>query len=120
MTMTKKLAKIKNASLNIKDRGILGFWIAVDYEDGFSQMVGGVALDDWCEAKKSRVGTAYGCELIRLLLIEFGVNDFSEMQGMHAWVWGEGGGLQFKAKGIQALRCNNPKTEAVIFSEVTL
>ena len=32
--MNKKLAKITSAKLEIKDRGILNFWIFVEYEEG--------------------------------------------------------------------------------------
>lgn len=31
--MNKQLAKIKSAGLEIKERGILNFWIIVDYEE---------------------------------------------------------------------------------------
>ena len=99
----KKLAKITKASLEIKERGILNFWIHVDYEDGCSQGVGGLVLDEWDEEKKRRVGTAYGCEMIRQLLLVTNTNDFSEMKGKMIWVIGEGDGLSFTPKGIQAL-----------------
>ncbi len=75
-------------------------------------------LDDWCKEKEERVGTAYGCEMIRRLLLELCVNDFSEMKGKHVWVIGEGEGLNFKPTGIQSLRVDNPKSKPVIFSEV--
>ena len=116
--MNKQLAKISKASLEIKERGILNFWINVDYEEGGSQGVGGIALDKYCKEKEDRVGTAYGCEMIRRLLLELCVNDFSEMKGKHVWVIGEGKGLSFKPAGIQALRGDNPKSKPVMFSEV--
>lgn len=116
--MNKQLAKISKASLEIQERGILNFWIHVDYEEGYSQGVGGIALDEWCKEKEERVGTAYGCEMIRRLLLELCVNDFSEMKGKHIWVIGGGEGLSFKPVGIQALRGDNPKSEPVMFSEV--
>ena len=74
--MDKRLAKISKASLEIQERGILNFWIHVEYEEGCSQVVGGYALDEYCEEKGERIGTAYGCEMIRQLLIELRVNDF--------------------------------------------
>ncbi len=116
--MNRKLAKITKAKLEIQERHILNFWIHVDYEDGFSQGVGGIALDEWSEDKKSRIGTAYGCEMIRRLLIELNVDDFSEMAGKHIWVHGEGESFSFKAVGIQALSTDNKESKAVIFSEV--
>lgn len=118
--MDKQLAKIKRASLETKERGALSFWIHVDYEEGFSQGVGGYALDTYNGTKKSREGTAYGCEVIRRLLIELQVNDFSEMKGQQIWVLGEGGCLSFKPLGIQALKTNNSKSKPVIFEEIFL
>jgi len=56
--------------------------------------------------------------MIRRLLLELCVNDFSEMKGKHIWVIGEGEGLSFTPKGIQALRGDNPKSKPVMFSEV--
>jgi len=44
--MNKQLAKITSAGLEIKERGILNFWIFVDYEDGGSQGVA-VSLCDY-------------------------------------------------------------------------
>ncbi|MGD2065619.1 MAG: hypothetical protein PVI43_00435 [Candidatus Bathyarchaeota archaeon] len=115
--MTKQLAKISKAALEIQERGILNFWIHVDYEDGGSQGVGGIALDQWDEEKQSRVGTAYGCEVIRRLLLALNVNDFSEMKGKMIWVIGEGKGLSFEPTGIQPLNVDS-KSEAVIFSDI--
>lgn len=114
----KKLAKISKATLEIQERGILNFWIYVDYEDGFSQGVGGLCLDKYDKTLDSRVGTAYGCELIRRLLIELQVNDFSEMKGLHVWVMGDGYGFSFKPQGIKALDTNNKKSKAVMFQKI--
>ena len=114
----RRLAKISKASLDIQERGILNFWIFVDYEDGGSQGIGGIALDEWDEDKESRVGTAYGCEVIRRLLLTLGVNDFSEMRGKIVWVIGQGEWLSFKPTGIQPLKVDNSEGEAVIFSDI--
>ena len=116
--MNKVLAKISSAKLEIQDRDILNFWISVNYEDGGSQGIGGIALDEYCKDKERRVGTAYGCELIRRLLVELGVNDFSEMSGLHVWVLGEGKGLSFKPRGIEALYVDNKGAKGVIFSDI--
>ncbi len=114
----KRLAKISKASLEIKERGILNFWIYVDYEEGCSQGVGGIPLDSYSEERQSRVGTAYGCEVIRRLLLELNVNDFSEMGGKHIWVLGEGTGLGFTPTGIQGLKGDNGTTQGVVFDEI--
>jgi len=115
--MNKQLAKITNATLEIQDRGILMFNIIVDYEESGVQNIGGLDLDDWDEDKKTRVGTAYGCEIIRRLLLTLQVNDFSEMKGITIWVYGEGEGLGFKPKGIQRLKVDSDK-EPLIFDDV--
>lgn len=117
--MNKQLAKITRASLEIKERGILNFWIHVEYEEGCCQGVGGIVLDTYDNKKETRVGTAYGCEMIRRLLLALDVNDFSEMKGKHLWVIGEGDGLGFRPKGIQALRVDNKGAKPVVFDDVS-
>jgi len=116
--MNKKLAKITSAKLEIKERGILNFWIFVDYEDFGSQGIGGIALDEWSEDKKIRIGTAYGCEIIRRLLETLNVNDFSEMKDLMIWVHGTGDGLGFNPKGIEPLKVSGLNKEALIFDDV--
>lgn len=117
--MEKKLAKITKAHLEIQERGILNFWIFVDYEeDGFSQGVGGIDLDTWDEMKRKRVGSAFGAEVIRQLLICIGVNDFSEMKGKYIWVLGEGDGMQFTPKGVQSLNTEKSKAMQVVWEDI--
>ena len=111
-----KLARITSASLEIKDRGILNFWIMVDYEEGMSQGIGGIALDEYSESLKERVGSAYGCEMIRQLLLCLNVNDFKEMVGKDIFVLGDGNGLSLDPNGIRALKAN--KKKKVIFDDV--
>jgi hypothetical protein len=115
--MNRQLAKVTNAGLEIKDRGILTFWIHVDYEDGGSQGIGGLCLDDYNKEKKTRVGSAYGCEMIRRLLLELDVNNFNEMKGQIIWVHGEGSGLSFTPKGIERLKVDGGR-EPLIFEDV--
>lgn len=117
--MIYKLAKVSKASLEIQDRGILNFWIHVDYEEGCSQGVGGIVLDGYDKELKGRVGTAGGCEIIRQLLLLFQVNDFSEMKGKYIWVVGEGEGLSFNPKGLKALHVDKPgEVKEVIFKDI--
>ena len=116
--MDKKLAKISSAGLNVKDRGILTFNITVNYEDGLSQNIGGITLDDYDKGKETRIGTAYGCEMIRQLLLEVGVNDFSEMKGKHIWVLGDGTGFSFKTLGIRSLNVDNKDAKDLIFDDI--
>jgi len=116
--MNKQLAKISKAGLEIQERGILNFWINVDYEEGLSQGIGGISLDQYDKEKEDRRGTAYGCEMIRRILLELCVNDFSEMKGKRVWIYGEGAGFGFEPKGISSLKTDNPKSKPVIFSEI--
>lgn len=114
--MNKQLAKVTKASLEIKERNILNFWIHVEYEEGGGQGVGGICLDTWDENKKRRVGTAYGCEMIRRLLKIFNVDDLSEVKDQYIWVLGEGDGLSFKPKGFQQMK--DQGGDAFLFEEV--
>ncbi len=114
--MKKVLARVRSAKLDM-EREILSFWIHVDYEDFGSQGVGGISLDTYDKQKETRVGTAFGCEVIRRLLIAFGVNDLSEMQGRTIWVLGEGEGLGFDPKGVQPLRVDSD-VDPVVFDDI--
>jgi hypothetical protein len=113
-----QLAKISSATLEIQERGILNFWIHVDYEEGCSQGIGGIALDTFDKKKDRRIGTAFGCEVIRRLLIALKVNDFSKMKGKMVWVIGDGQGFSFKPTGIRALSVDSKKADPVIFSAI--
>lgn len=115
--MNEQLAKVKSATLEIQDRGILNFWINVDYEEGCSQGVGGIALDTYDKQLESRVGTAYGCEVIRQLLLLFNVNDFSGMKDKYVYVVGEGSGFGFTPKGFKSLKVDG-KQKTVIFDDI--
>lgn len=115
--MNEMLAKITGAKLEIQERGVLNFWIYVQYEDGGVQGIGGITLDNYCKEKERRVGTAYGCEMIRQLLICLDVNDFSEMKDKNIWVIGEGQGFNFKPKGLRPLKVDSDK-EPVIFDDI--
>ena len=121
----KQLARIEKATLSI-ERGILSFWIFVNYEEGPSQGIGGIALDDTKHEKQTdgsmkfikRQGTAYGCEVIRRLLLALGVNDFSEMKGRNIWVLGKPGRFGFTPVGIQKLRNDSGNQDPVIFDDI--
>lgn len=123
MTVVKKLAKVESATFEIQERGILNFWVNVKYEDGWNQGVGGICLDDWDEQLGKRVGTAYGCEMIRQLLLFFGVNNLNEAKGQILYVVGEQDGesvLSFKPTGFEHLAVNykQNRQEKVCFNEI--
>ena len=115
--MSKQLAKIRSTRLEINDHGILTFAIDVDYENGFSQCVGGMALDTYDKIKERRVGTASGCEIIRRLIDEFKVGGLEYLKNKHCWIYGDGDELNFKPKGIQTLSVD-AKTKGIFFEDI--
>jgi len=115
--MNKQLAKVSKVSFNIKERGILTFHVMVDYEECGSQGVGGLRLDEYDKEKKERVGTAYGREMIRQLMITLDVDNFEDAKGKVIWVLGEGEGLSFKPLGLQSLNVYG-KQKTMIFKDI--
>ncbi len=114
--MNKQLATINSARLDILDRGILTFWIIVDYEEFGNQGIGGYALDEYCNTKKRRIGTAYGCEMIIRLMKLFQVDTLSDAEGMSVWILGNGKGFGFKPHGLRTLKKDGARE--LIFKDV--
>lgn len=107
MQQLELLAKIEKCNLSFRDNNILILNIYVDYEEGMSQNIAGICLDTYDENIKDRIGTAYGCEMIRLLLEMFQVDNLSELNGKYIYVYGEsenGGMLSFKPQGFRTLK----------------
>ena len=115
--MKKKLAKIDRAGLSI-EREMLTYWIYVKYEEGGGQRVGGHVLDTYNQDKERREGTQYGCEIIRIILIAFKINDLHELKGRVIWIYGEGEGLKFKPLGISPLRVDSKEDHIIIFDDI--
>ena len=112
--MRTEIAKVNNLNIYIQDHGILTFTIDVTYEDGTGQGVGGFALDTFDTVKKERVGTSFGCQMIKMLLDFFdGINN---AKGQIIQVIGEGDGLSFKPLGIEKAFTHDRKT--IIFNDV--
>ena len=112
-----KLAKIESAKVGI-DRGcFLTWWLHVKYEDGFCQGIGGYTLDDYDEKLERRVGTAYGADIIRQIMVMFDVDDFSKLKGRYMWVTGESCGFAFDVKGIKPLKLDNPDADYLDFED---
>ena len=120
--MNRQLAKIRTLNLNYQDRQILMLNLNVDYETGCSQNIfGGLILDepvkDSAGKFSHRQGSAFGCEMIRLILDVLKIDDLSEGKGKYIHVLGEGGGFDFKPKGLETLRVDGDQKK-IIFSEV--
>lgn len=122
MELNRQLAKITKLRLSYQDRQILMINMYVDYEEGGSQLVyGGVAIDEPVKDNNGkfshRQGSAFGCELIRLILDALKIDDLSEGKGKYIHVLGEGSGFSFKPKGIETLHLDGDQ-KTIIFDEV--
>ena len=114
--MEKQLARITDTFLGIEERGFLTFWLFVDYEDGFSQGIGGYALDIYDQNTKQRVGSKYGTTMIIRLLDTLRVKELKDAKDMDIFILGENEGFKFEYKGIQALRADGGKK--LLFADV--
>lgn len=107
--MQQQLAKITKAGLSIVDSGILTFNIEVRYESGLSQSIGYICLDTYKAATndepRTRVGTAYGCEIIRQLLLTLEVDNLNDAKDKIIWVLGSGTveNFNFAPTGLKTL-----------------
>ena len=77
MKVIKHLCEVTEASLGYQDRKILVLNVFVSLEQGGCLNIFGNVLDSYDETRKHRVGSAYGCELIRQTLDFFGVSALS-------------------------------------------
>lgn len=75
-------AKITSTALGPESHGIFSAYLHLDY-GGAGQAFGGYALDSWDEAKKERIGTAYGAEFVRRVLATVGVEKWESLTGKH-------------------------------------
>jgi len=76
----RELGRVERAELFVEDHGILTFYLHLTF-GGSGQGFGGVALDTWDDAKKRRVGTAGGCDLVLRLLDLFKVDRLERCVG---------------------------------------
>ena len=85
--MKEVMAKITGTSLGIEDHGIFTAWLDVTYDGkGTSQSIGGYALDEWDDATKHRVGTAYGLEWIKRVMAAAGVDRWEKLVGRTVFI----------------------------------
>jgi hypothetical protein len=72
------IAKIESTFLGIEDHGIFTAFLHVTYGSG-GQGIGGYAMDEY--DGENRVGTAYGMEWIRRVLLACGVDSWEKLSG---------------------------------------
>ena len=109
--MIKHLCKVTEASLGYRDRKILTINVFVSLEQGGCLNIFGNVLDSYDEDRKHRVGSAYGCELIRQTLDFFGVSDLHEIKDHYCYVLSEKEYISgsWDVLGIEQLGCSNKK-----------
>lgn len=109
--MIKHLCKVTEASLSYQDRKIMVLNIFVNLEDGGSLAVFNNVLDSYDETRKHRIGSAYGCELIRQTLDFFGVSDLHEIKDYYCYVLSDKEYISSSSDvlGIEQLGCSGKK-----------
>lgn len=83
--MERKIAKVDETFLGVEDHGHLTFSLKMNF-GGTSQCIGMYSIDRYDPEKKSRIGTAEGAELIRRILLAFGVKSWEELTGRTVYV----------------------------------
>lgn len=84
--MNKQLCNVTKVCTSYQDRRILILDVFVDLESGGGLSVFNICLDTYDQDKKQRVGTAYGCEMIRQTLDFFGVDDLSQIKNYKCYL----------------------------------
>lgn len=84
--MNYQLCNVKSVTTNYQDRKILILDVNVELVDGGGLSVFNVVLDTYDKDKQKRVGTAYGCEMIKACLDFFGVNNLSEVKNYKCYL----------------------------------
>lgn len=82
----KILCNVTSSGLNIKERGVLVLDLYCDLPTWGSLSVFNMVLDTYDKEKERRVGTAFGCEMIRQTLEFFGVNNLHEIKNYKCYL----------------------------------
>lgn len=83
-----KNAIIRGTMLGPEDHGILTCSLTLDYGDS-CQGFGGYSFDNYDEARKVRIGSAWGMEFINRLLQTLRVSSWEKLPGTHCRVRAE-------------------------------
>lgn len=120
--MIKHLCKVTGASLGYQECKILVLNVHVSLEHGGDLNLFGNVLDSYDETRKHRVGSAYGCELIRQTLDFFGVSDLHEIKDYYCYVLSDKEYVSYSsdALGIEQLSCSGKSNnqQRIIKSEL--
>lgn len=81
-------AEIESTFLGFEDHGILTCYLHLRY-DGGGQGFGGFCLDNFSEVDSRRVGSAFGAEFIRQVLLTVGVERWEDLPGQRIRVEAE-------------------------------
>lgn len=82
-------AKIDGTMLGVEDHGIMTCYLHLDYGDGGHQAFGGYSMDTPIKAKTGctdgmgRVGTAFGCELVKRIIETVGAAKWEDLKGYY-------------------------------------
>lgn len=76
-------AQIKTTQLGREDHRIFTFGLTLAIQGGLGVTVGGYAMDRYDKLKDSRVGTAYGMNLVIRILDVVGVDTWEELKGKY-------------------------------------
>lgn len=118
--MNKELAVITSASLELYNGSVLTVNLMAEYESYGYQNVCGLTLDTYNKSKEVREGTAAGCELIRQLLLFFGVDDLSKIKNHVCYVLFDGEGLAKNPRGLENIgfSMNDGKVKQLVYKEI--
>lgn len=99
----RELGIIYNTMLGFEDHGIMTFYLHFNF-GGSGQGFGGYGLDT-PKMKDGkficRIGTAFGCEVIRRVLQAVGVDKWEDLKGKEMWVIRKGPLQGFASKIVE-------------------
>ena len=84
--MNKIICNVTKVQTNYQDRKILILDCFVDLPDWGSLSVFNMVIDTYSDELKDRIGSAYGCEMIRQTLDFFGVDDLSQVRNYKCYL----------------------------------
>jgi hypothetical protein len=91
-------AQINKTHLGAEDHGIFTFYIDLKLDSGWSQSIGGYALDDVknypLTNQTKRVGSAAGMDLIMKIIRTIGISKWEDLPKQYIRVYSHDGGIE--------------------------